>query len=67
VEQDEPDQLFGQECHHRRSAKTCQESVSSLKSKHITETIFVDDALPSAVLFDNAMASAAVNKRFLEI
>lgn len=58
--------MFGQEGYHRRSAITCQEYLSSVQFKHAGELIFIDDALPSAVLFDNAMAAVAANKRFLE-
>ena len=39
----------------------------SVKIKAVADSIFIDDALPSAALFDNAMASAAANTRFLQI
>jgi hypothetical protein len=39
----------------------------SIKIKTVAEPIFIDDALPSAALFDNAMATAAVKPCFSQI
>jgi hypothetical protein len=65
VEQDEPGEIFGQNDYHRRSAETCQEYGSSLQINHAARPTFVDDVLPSAVLFDNAVTAAAATLRFL--
>jgi len=36
-----------------------------LQINHAAEPIFVDDVLPSAALFDNAVAAAAATLRFI--